>query len=214
MRTYVNRYSDVLLPFTQPVPFPIGCISHISLCIPRQQSVYVTSIVSTKNNFMLSVSTADDGYSCSFVYNRNLLIQSTAENNMFGVLSLSHIPQQEFSYTGQWQLHKRYIQITRDIKGYKAIQVNGKQYTAPKALRLEFGGAVQVSNGTVSRQSGLTFGVPSYSTSYVSSVNDIAAQSLFIQSSDSSVVVSQPILSRDTVTVYINTTEQFPTCEN
>lgn len=214
MRTYANRYSDILLPFAQPVPFPIGCISYISLCIPTQQRVYVTSIISSKNSFMLSATTEDGLYSCSFVYKGNLTVQSTQQNGMFGVLTMSHVPSQQFSYTGSWQLHRRCIQTTRDIKGYRTVQVNGKVYTAPNVLNLQFSGTVQVSDSVVSRQPGITFGVPAYSTSYVSSVNDINVQSLVLTSSDSRIVVAEPVVCGNTVTIYLNTTERFPTCES
>ena len=46
MATYINKSSDVLLPFIQKVPFPIGCISNISVCIANGNTAYVTSISS------------------------------------------------------------------------------------------------------------------------------------------------------------------------
>ena len=57
MLTYRNRLSDVLLPFAESVPFPIGYITHISLCVPSRLPVYVTSIVSKQDQFVMSVAT-------------------------------------------------------------------------------------------------------------------------------------------------------------
>ena len=219
MLTYKNRLSDVLLPFIQPVPFPIGYITHISVCIPQKLPVYVTSITSQPERFTISIAAGrlQDGalqgaYTCMFTYKKNLQIASTDQNGMCGVLTLSHIPQEKFTYTGLWQLHSRFIQVQRDISSYKSITVNGAQHKVDQTLSILATGSVQVDGTSVIRQADLSFGVPSTRPTCVQAVNNMRIQRLFIQSSDSCIGVSAPVSTASTLTIYINTFSGFPTC--
>ena len=219
MLTYRNRLSDVLLPFVQPVPFPIGYITHISLCIPSRLPVYVTSIVSKPGQFVLSVATqkqdiTSQQYSCVFIYDKNLQIKSTHQNGIQGVLTLAHLPDQTFSYTGKWQIHQKYIKAVRALSNYTNIRVNGSTYQLQGVLDILFKGYIQVSGTDVARTQGLSFGVPSTLASGVNAVNNMSVQKLYIKSADQAITVAAtPIVSGDVVVLYINTTEQFPACQ-
>lgn len=219
MLTYKNRLSDVLLPFVDAVPFPIGYITHISLCIPQSLPVYVTSVVSQPDQFTMGLAAGklqndilEGVYSCTFTYKKNLQIVSTGQSGMTGVLVLAHLPQQSFAYTGMWQVHNRYVCTQRDISSYTYVSVNGTRHPVNQVLDIKFKGSVQVTGTMVARQADLSFGVPSIRTACVSSVNNMRVKKLYIKSSDSCIDVGAPVSTGSTVTVYINTYTGFPTC--
>ena len=217
MIKYRNKLSSVLYPMAEAVPFPIGTISYLSVYTPQNYSVYVTSISSGPDNFILSLADQSGKYSCIFKYSNNLIIKSQESTGMFGILELVTKPVETFSYTGKWKLCKRAVQANKQNSSYSNIIVNGKQYTLSGSLNIQFNGYIKKQNSYIIRdtEDKTIFSDTPSKTAYttVNKINNVGVQHLNIVSKSQTIQIAPIIKPCDNYAVlYINTTQNFPVC--
>lgn len=218
MITYRNRLSSVLYPMAEAVPFPIGTISYLSVYTPQNYAVYVTSVSSGPGTFILSLADQSGKYSCVFKYSNNIIIKSQSSTGMFGILEMTTKPVQTFSYTGKWKLCKRAVQVNKPNYSYSNITVNNKQYTLSGSLNIQFNGYIKKQNNYIIRDASdkTIFSSTPAKTTYttVNKINNVSVQNLNIVSKSQTIQISPIIKPCDNYAVlYINTTENFPVCE-
>ena len=218
MITYRNKLSSVLYPMAEAVPFPIGTISYLSVYTPQNYNVYVTSISSGLDTFILSLADQAGKHSCIFKYSNNLIIKSQSTTGMFGILELAVRPTETFSYAGKWKLCRRSVQVNKQNASYSNIVVNGKQYTLSGSLNIQFSGYINKQNNYVIRdtQDKTVFSAIPEKTDYthVDKVNNVNIQNLNIISKSQAIQIAPVIKPCDNYAViYINTTQNFPVCD-
>lgn len=218
MITYRNKLSSVLYPMAEAVPFPIGTISYLSVYTPQNYNVYVTSISSGFDTFILSLADQSGKHSCIFKYSNNLIIKSQSTTGMFGILELAVRPTETFSYAGKWKLCSRSVQVNKQNASYSNIVVNGNQYTLSGSLNIQFSGYINKQNNYIVRaiQDKTVFSVIPEKTDYthVYKVNNINIQNLNIISKSQAIQIAPVIKPCDNYAViYINTTQNFPVCD-
>lgn len=225
MRTYRNNLAATLYPFKEYVPIPIGTISYISINTDLDQPVYVTSVSSMAGAFSLSVSSQSG--SCTFKYDGSTHISSTNNNNMFGILQLSSHPVQIFKYVRPngaqgLKLHQSCVQHTLTTGGYTYVTLNGvTTKLQTNALNIIFKGSVDtdVTKAKVTRstdpcysmgdviQSGRSK-VQKINSYKVTKLNIVAANTAAIQ------INNQHLADKNIATLYINTGDSFPVCQD
>lgn len=218
MITYRNKLSSVLYPMAEAVPFPIGTISYLSVYTPQNYNVYVTSISSGLDTFILSLADQAGKHSCIFKYSNNLIIKSQSTTGMFGILELAVRPTETFSYAGKWKLCNRSVQVNKQNASYSNIVVNGNQYTLSGSLNIQFSGYINKQNNYVIRdtQDKTVFSAIPEKTDYthVDKVNNVNIQNLNIISRSQDIQIAPVVKPCDNYAViYINTTQNFPVCD-
>lgn len=218
MITYRNKLSSVLYPMAEAVPFPIGTISYLSVYTPQNYNVYVTSISSGLDTFILSLADQAGKHSCIFKYSNNLIIKSQSTTGMFGILELAVRPTETFSYAGKWKLCSRSVQVNKQNDSYSNIVVNGNQYTLSGSLNIQFSGYINKQNNYVIRdtQDKTAFSAIPEKADYthVDKINNVNIQNLNIISKSQAIQIEPVIKPCDNYAViYINTTQNFPVCD-
>ena len=218
MITYRNKLSSVLYPMAEAVPFPLGTISYLSVYTPQNYNVYVTSISSGLDTFILSLADQAGKHSCIFKYSNNLIIKSQSTTGMFGILELAVRPTETFSYAGKWKLCNRSVQVNKQNTSYSNIVVNGNQYTLSGSLNIQFSGYINKQNNYIIRdtQDKTVFSAIPEKTDYthVDKVNNVNIQNLNIISRSQAIQIA-PVIKpcANYAVIYINTTQNFPVCD-
>ena len=218
MITYRNKLSSVLYPMAEAVPFPLGTISYLSVYTPQNYNVYVTSISSGLDTFILSLADQAGKHSCIFKYSNNLIIKSQSTTGMFGILELAVRPTETFSYAGKWKLCNRSVQVNKQNASYSNIVVNGNQYTLSGSLNIQFSGYINKQNNYIIRdtQDKTVFSAIPEKTDYthVDKVNNVNIQNLNIISRSQAIQIA-PVIKpcANYAVIYINTTQNFPVCD-
>ena len=235
---YRNDHGTQLYPFIDPIPFPIGLIADIKICIKRAMSgtPFVSAISAGQQSLIVSLSYTDQqginqGTLCTFVYADNLWI-TVDTDKVFGFLLLNHPPRQAFSYLGTWKLSRRCYTFGVTLGAYDigAEQISAAQgnllqvYTSgllTERNRLEranidgriYDTVINIGRNSQDSHTQLVQ-ARSGKLPYISTVNGVACSELFISSSDPTIQIESPIATGDSdvYVLYINTNNDFPHC--
>lgn len=234
---YKNGYGTQVYPFTVPVPFPVGLIADMKICLKQvkqidSQQLFVSAISGGNETLTVTLSTTAHGVLCTFKYVDNLWITVNNEQ-VFGFLLLNYIPRESFSYVGRWYIQRRCYTLGTKLKGLSKAGIAGAHAAEGPLLQLRTGGlfterarlqnteirgtyydtVINIGRDTEDPHKQLTQEFPN-KLPYISSVNGVSKAHLLISSSDSTIHISDPVQTdrKDIYVMYIGTEKEFPHC--
>ena len=221
----LNNDSDLQqFPFTSYTPFPVGLIQNIQIVLKDSSQVpFVSTIGSSQGVFTIQLQTRDS-YLGTFSYSGSLWL-TLNNQHVFGFVKLTTLPVESFNFSGKWYLRRPCYNYAVQLKGLQQVCFDELPMQSAQILDLQFTGdfAIQRSSDSaqvfnIGRNADQTYGQYTqggYSTQdCVTTIQGFQRKELIFQSSDSSIIVKNPVEAGTGVYImYINTTEQFKNCD-
>lgn len=137
MNAYKNTHSNVIYPFVQPVPFPLGWVQDVKLGLKVQAAnIFISAIGTTENGFYIQLQT-ENSYIGHFQSQQEWL---TVDNSVaFGFVKFGGIQQapKQQKFSGRWRLCRSCYTLPVTLSGISKVAVNGQQLAQPQNNILE-----------------------------------------------------------------------------
>ena len=125
MNVYKNSQANIVYPFIQSVPFPMGWVQDVKLALKTSaSSVFISSIGTTNNGFFIQLQTPQT-YIGYFQTQQEWL--SIDNQVAFGFVKFGGMPQNTAAqkFSGKWELYKGCYTLPVNIQGISQVAVNG-----------------------------------------------------------------------------------------
>lgn len=221
MIEYEIHKTTTSYPFKGSIPFPGGLIKQLRVALKNtSQTPFVSSIASAPGYFSLQLQT-NSSYIGNFLFQGDKWITLNTEN-AFGFIQLEVDPVDTFSYSGKWALQRICYTFPVQLDGIKTFTAAGLSVQKGSLVKLSVTGDLSVRENNnqsivnIGRDSDphkqYTDNILGFDT-YIKTVNNIAVRQLTVKSSDSTIIIENPIpKSSNFYVMYINTKGDFPVC--